>query len=92
MEKRFEDMLNNDAFKSLEENKRIAIKEFIEKNQGKNANDIFTEIIKLNATLNQGKPLNQEQKNAIFEATLMTLNKEERNKLIKILSIFEKGF
>lgn len=92
MEKRLEQLFNNKAFESLEENKINALKGFMEKNQGKNANELLGEIIKLNSVLNQGEPLQENQKEAIFEAVLTVLSQEERNKLIKILSLFQNGF
>lgn len=92
MEKRFEQLFNNKAFESLEENKINALKGFMEKNQGKNVNELLGEIIKLNSILNQGKPLQENQKEAILEAVLTVLSQEERNKLIKILSLFQNGF
>lgn len=92
MEQRFEKMFENEAFKAIGEEKTQILKEFVQNNQGKNANEIFTNIIKLNSILNKGNPLTEKEKEAIFDVILATLNDNERKKFISLLNIIEKGF
>lgn len=89
MNQRLERLFENEAFNRLDEEKKNALRNFAKNNSGKKANEMLAEIMKLNAVLNGGKPLTDEEKNIMTDVLLNMMSNEERKKLISILSLFK---
>ncbi len=92
MEQRFDKIFENSAFDVLGEEKKESLKRFINNSKGKKAEQLLPELIKLNSELSRGKPLNETEKKAIFEAVSSLLNDEERRKFTTVLQLIKKGF
>lgn len=85
----FNEIFNQDAFKSIEKERLDYFKKFAEKIQGKNINEVFLDIIDFFNTVPKGKELSDIERQAMIECIVKSLSKDEQKKFINILEMIE---
>ena len=91
----FDEIIKNEAFKSLESEKLEAIRDIAFKIQGKSIPEAFALLNSYQEVLNSGKPIPQKEKELMIAVILSSLEEEPREKFtsaLKMVSIMKGGY
>jgi len=83
----FDEVIKNEAFKSLEPEKLEAIRDIAFKIQGKSIPEAFALLNSYQSVLNSGKPIPQKEKELMIAAILSALDEEPREKFTSALKM-----
>ena len=85
----FDEVLKNDAFKSLEPEKVIALKEISEKIRGKSIPEAMNVLNSYKTVLNSGEPIPKEERELMITALLSSLDDEPREKFANAMKMIK---
>jgi len=83
----FDEVVKNEAFKSLEPEKLAAIKEIAQKIQGKSIPEAFAVLNSYQSVLNSGTPIPKKDRELMIAAILSSLDDEPREKFASALKM-----
>lgn len=83
----FDKIFSQDAFKSIEKERLELFKNFAKKIEGRNINEVFLDIINFFNSLPKGKELSNIERQAMIEAIVYSLPKNEQKKFLSILEM-----
>ncbi|MCL2564533.1 MAG: hypothetical protein FWE24_01830 [Defluviitaleaceae bacterium] len=95
MQANFDEIIKNEAFKSLEPEKLEAIKDIAYKIQGKSIPEAFALLNSYQAVLNSGKPIPKKEKELMIAVILSSLDDEPREKFtsaLKMVNMMKGGY
>ncbi len=82
-------MLNNDAFKCIEKEKLCVMVEISKKINGKTPMEALDIIISYKDKLSGGRPLSEQEKNAIMEILMENLQGEEKQRFVESVNMLK---
>ena len=85
----FDEVLKNDAFKSLEPEKLAALREIATKIQGKSIPEAIAVLNSYQSVLNNGKPIPKEERELMIAAILSSLDDEPREKFASAMKMVQ---
>lgn len=85
--KDYKEILKEDAFKCIDEERKRIIFQMAEQIKGKNGVEILTLFMSNNEKLNAGKPINEIERKAMLEVLKSNLEPEDLEKLNQVLKI-----
>lgn len=83
----FDDVIKNEAFKSLDPEKLAAIKDIAIKIQGKSIPEAMAVLNSYQAVLNSGEPIPKEERELMIAVILSSLDDEPREKFASALKM-----
>lgn len=87
MEVNFDEILKDDAFKNVDENKVAIFKEIADKLEGKNASESMRILLEYQYSMPQGKSVSAEEKTLMLNAIMKRLPETERIRFSAILKM-----
>jgi len=85
-----DEMLKNEVFKDLEQERIDAVKKIVEEVRGKSANEAMMIILKYSKVLNSGRKISKEEKEAMMEVVYGSLGSAEKEQFKGIIKFVEK--
>lgn len=83
----FDNLFQKEAFKNMDKNTIDEIKKLSENAQGKNVNEVLAMVMSFGKKF-EGKTFSEEEKDAMINAILTSMSKEERTRFKNMLEIF----
>ncbi len=80
-------LLEKDAFKSMDKNLVSSFRKLSEDVKGKNVNETLELIIKFSESMPKNKIVSEEEKSAMINAIIESLDDNERNRFKSILEM-----
>jgi len=85
----FDEMLKNEAFKSLSPEKLAAIKDIAHKIQGKSVPEAMVVLNSYQSVLNSGEPIPKEERELMIAMILSSLDDEPREKFASAVKMVQ---
>lgn len=81
------DIFDQDVFKNIEPERIEMFKQFVNKVQGKNMNEVMMEFMSFYKKMPKGREFSREEKDALISAIYSNLSSSDRVKFNSILSL-----
>lgn len=88
MAKDYKELLNEEAFRCLDDRKKGLIINLSEMVKGKSAMQTLNVFMEYSEELTGGKPLTDEERNAIMEVLKSNMNEGERSQFNQMMGMF----
>jgi len=89
MSANFDEILKNEAFKSLSPEKLAAIKDIAHKIQGKSVSEAMAVLNSYKSVLNSGEPIPKEERELMIALILNSLDDEPREKFASAMKMVQ---
>lgn len=85
----YDELLKNEAFTNIENERKQAFIQLAKDIEGKNFNETMDIIIKFSKNMPKGKKISNKEKQAMIMAITSSLPEEEKSKFKSILKVME---
>jgi hypothetical protein len=84
-----DEMLDNEVFYNIEPERIDAVKKIVEEVRGKSVPEVMMVLMKHSKTLNAGRKITKEERDAMVEIIYKNLSEEEQDQFKSIIKVIE---